>query len=185
MSSFWQIQRQVPTSVTTIHRCRPALLQCGWFQGNQMTMDLLGSSVQFSHSVVSDSLRLHEPQHPRPPTPSPTPRGLPKLTSVEWVMPPNHLIICRPLLFLPSIFPSIRVFSNESVLGIKWPKYWSFSFSISPSNEYSGLISFRTDQRHLFSHPINPLLFALYIFLWYILSLDILLYICLFSVSHC
>ena len=60
-------------------------------------------------------------------------------------MPPNHLILCRPLLLLPSIFPSIRVFSNESVLCVKWPKYWSFSFSISPSNEYSGLISFRMD----------------------------------------
>jgi len=64
--------------------------------------------------------------------------------SIESVMPSNHLILCRPLL-LPSIFPSIRVFSNESVLHIKWPKYWSFSFSISPSNEYSGLISFRMD----------------------------------------
>ena len=60
-------------------------------------------------------------------------------------MPPNHLILCCPLLLLPSIFPSIRVFSNESVLHLKWPKYWSFSFSISPSNEYSGLISFRMD----------------------------------------
>ena len=68
-----------------------------------------------------------------------------KLMSIESVMPSNHLILCRPLLFLPSIFPSIRVFSNESVLRIRWPKYWSFSFSISPSNEYSGLISFRMD----------------------------------------
>ena len=66
-----------------------------------------------------------------------------KLMSVESVMPSNHLILCRPLLLLPSIFPSIRVFSNESVLRIRWPKYWSFSFSISPLNEYSGLISFR------------------------------------------
>ena len=68
-----------------------------------------------------------------------------KLMSMESVMPSNHLILCHPLLFLPSIFPSIRVFSNESVLRIRWPKYWSFSFSISPSNEYSGLISFRID----------------------------------------
>ena len=68
-----------------------------------------------------------------------------KLMSVESVMPSNHLILCRPLLLLPSIFPSIRVFSKESVLCIRWPKYWSFSFSISPSNEYSGLISFRID----------------------------------------
>ena len=65
--------------------------------------------------------------------------------SIESVIPSNHLVLCHPLLLLPSIFPSIRVFSNESVLLIRWPKYWSFSFSISPSNEYSGLISFRID----------------------------------------
>ena len=70
--------------------------------------------------------------------------SLPKSMSSESVMPSNHLILCRPLL-LPSIFPSIRVFSNESALHIRWPKYWSFSFSISPSDEYSGLISFRMD----------------------------------------
>ena len=64
---------------------------------------------------------------------------------IELVMPSNHLILCHPLLLLPSIFPSIRVFSNESALHIKWPQYWSFSFNISPSNEYSGLISFRMD----------------------------------------
>ena len=68
-----------------------------------------------------------------------------KLMSIESVIPFTHLILCHPLLLLPSIFPSIRVFSNESVLSIRWPKYWSFSFSISPSNEYSGLISFRMD----------------------------------------
>ena len=68
-----------------------------------------------------------------------------KLTSIESVMPSNHLILCHPLFLPPSIFPSIRVFSNESVLCIRWPKYWSFSFSISPFSEYSGLISFRTD----------------------------------------
>ena len=72
-------------------------------------------------------------------------RSLFKLTSIKSVMPSNHLILCRPLLLLPSIFPSIRVFSNESVLHIRWPMYSSFSFSISPSNEYSGLISFRMD----------------------------------------
>ena len=69
--------------------------------------------------------------------------------SIELVVPSNHLILCHPLLFLPSIFPGIRVFSNESVLCIKWPKYWSFSFSISPSNEYSGLTSFRMDWLNL------------------------------------
>ena len=72
-------------------------------------------------------------------------RSLLKSVSIGSVMPSNHLILCRPLLLLPSICPSIRVFSNESVLHIRWPKYWSFSFSISPSNEYSGLISFRMD----------------------------------------
>ena len=72
-------------------------------------------------------------------------RSLPKLMSIESVMPSNHLILCHPLLLPPSIFPSIRVFSNESVFHIRWPKYWSFSFSISPSNEYSVLISFRID----------------------------------------
>ena len=70
-------------------------------------------------------------------------QSLLKLKSIESVMPSNHLILCRPLLLLPSIFPSIRVFSNESALHIRWPKYWSFSFSISPFNEYSGMISFR------------------------------------------
>ena len=72
-----------------------------------------------------------------------------KLMSIKSVMPSNHLILCYPLLPLPSIFPSIRVFSSESVFRFKWPKYWSFSFSISPSNEYSGLISFRIDWFHL------------------------------------
>ena len=72
-------------------------------------------------------------------------RSLPKLTSTELVMPSNHLMLCCPLLLLPSIFPNIRVFSNESALHITWPKYWSFSFSISPSNERPGLISFRID----------------------------------------
>ena len=71
------------------------------------------------------------------------PPSLPKLMSIESVMPSNHLILCHPLLLLPSIFPNIRVFSNQSALCIKWPKYWRFSFNISPSNEYSGLISFR------------------------------------------
>ena len=74
-----------------------------------------------------------------------------KLTSIESVMPSSHLILCRPLLLLPPIPPSIRVFSNELILHMRWPKYWSFSFSISPSNEYSGLISFRMDWLDLFA----------------------------------
>ena len=104
---------------------------------------VLISSVQFSCSVVSDSLRPHGPQHARPPITNS--QSLPKFISIESVMPSNHLILCHSFLLLPSIFPSIRVFSKESVLRIRWPKYWSFSFSISPSNEHSGLISFRKD----------------------------------------
>ena len=80
-------------------------------------------------------------------------RSLPKLISTESVMPSNHLILCRPLLRLPSIFPSIWVFSNESALRIRWPKYWSFCFNISPSNEYPGLISFRMDWLDLLVVP--------------------------------
>ena len=105
-------------------------------------MQIQFSSVQFSCSVMSDSA-----------TPWTAARqaslsitsswSLLKFMSIESVMPSNHFILCHPLLLLPSIFPSIRVFSNESILHIRWPKYWSFSFSISPSNEYSRLISFR------------------------------------------
>ena len=99
---------------------------------------------------MSDSLRPHELQQARPPCPSPIPRVYSN-TSVESVMPSSHLILCRPLLLLPSIFPSIKVFSNESALHIRWPKYWSFSFNISPSSEHSELISFRMDWLNLFA----------------------------------
>ena len=91
---------------------------------------------------MSDSLRPHGLKHARLPCSSPTPRVC-SLMSTESVMPSNHLVLCHPLLFLHSLFPSIRVFSNETVLYIRWPKYWSFSFSKNPSNEYSELISFR------------------------------------------
>ena len=102
------------------------------------------SSVQFSHCHVQlfatpwtiahqASLSITNSQ------------SLPKLMSIELMMPSNHLILCRSLFLLPSIFPNIRVFSNESVLCIRWPKYWSFSFNISPSNEHPGLISFTVD----------------------------------------
>ena len=102
------------------------------------------SSVQFSHSVVSDSLQPHRLQHTRLPCPSPTPGVCSNLCPLsQWCHPTISSSVI--LLFLHSIFPSIRVFSDESVLHIKWPKYWSFSFNISPSNEYSGLISFRVD----------------------------------------
>ena len=93
---------------------------------------------------MSDSLRPHGLQHGLQASLSITnSRSLLRLMSIESVMPSNHLILCYPLLLPPPIFPSIRVFSNESVLCLRWPKYWSFSVSISPSNEYSGLISFR------------------------------------------
>ena len=102
------------------------------------------SSVQFSRSVVSDSLQPHEPQHARPPCPSPTPGVHPNPCPSSWWC---HLAISsslHSLLLLPSIFPNIRVSSNESALCIRWPKYWNFSFNISPSNEHPGLI-FRMD----------------------------------------
>ena len=113
------------------------------------------ASVQFSHSVMSDSVWSHggslgavECQASLFITNS---WSLLKLMSIELVMTSNYLILCHPLLLPPSIFPIIRVFSNESVLRIRWPKYWSFSFSISPSNEYSGLIPFRMDWLDLFA----------------------------------
>ena len=99
------------------------------------------NSVKFSHSLMSNSLWPHGLQDPGFPVHHQLPQ-LTKFTSIQSVMPSNHLILCRPLLLLPSIFPSIRVFSNELAL-YSWPEYWSFSFSISPSNEYSGLISLR------------------------------------------
>ena len=101
----------------------------------------------FSCSVMSNSLQPHGLQHARLPchSLSPVSWSLLKLMFIELAMPSNHIILCHPLLLLPSILPSIRVFSNELALHIKWPKYWSFSFSISSSNEYSGLISFRID----------------------------------------
>ena len=92
---------------------------------------------------MSDSLRPHESQHARPPCT--ISRSSLKLTSIESVMPSSHLILCHPLLLLPPIPPSIRVFSNESALRMGWPKYWTLSFSIIPSKEHPGLISFRMD----------------------------------------
>ena len=101
-------------------------------------------SVQFSHSVVFNSLRPHELQHARPPCLSPTPRvHSNSRASTRWCRP--VISSCRPLLLLPPIPPSIRVFSNESTLHMRWPRYWSFSFSIIPSKEHPGLISFRMD----------------------------------------
>ena len=98
---------------------------------------------QFSRSVMSDSLQPPWTATCQASLPITNSQSLLKLMSIKLVMPSNHLILCHSCLLLPSIFPSIRVFSNESVLHIRWPKYWSFSFSISTSNEYSRLISFR------------------------------------------
>ena len=111
---------------------------------------------QFSCSVVSDSLWPHGLHHARLPLPCPPPTpGAYSNSCPSSLIPSNHLVLCHPLL-LPSIFPSIRVFSNESVLFIRWLKYWSFSFTISPSKEYSGLISFRIDWFDLAVQESSP-----------------------------
>ena len=113
------------------------------YQQLQMNKNYI-SSLLFSCSVMFDSLRPHGLQHTR--LHCPLAPSLLKFMSIESVMPFNHLIVCHPLLLLPSIFPSIDVFSSESALHIMCSEYWSFSFSISPSSEYSGLVSFRNDQ---------------------------------------
>ena len=102
------------------------------------------TTVHFSYSVVCDFVTAWTAAR-RASLPITNSQSLLKLLSIESVMPSNHLILCCPVLLLPSVFPSIRVFSSESVLHIRWPKYWHFSFSISPSNEHPGLISFRMD----------------------------------------
>ena len=104
---------------------------------------------------MSSSLPPHGLQHTRPPCPSPTPGACSNSCPLSQLMPSNHLILRYPLLLLPSIFPSIKVFSYESVFHIRWPKYWSFSFSISPFNEYSGLISFSMDWLHLLAVQVT------------------------------
>ena len=106
------------------------------------------NSVQFS-SVTQSCLTLCDPMNRS--TPSPTPGVYSNSTPIESVMPPSHLILCRPLLLLPPIPPRIRVFSNESTLRMRWPKFWSFGFSISPSSEHPGLISFRMGWLDLFA----------------------------------
>ena len=108
-----------------------------------ISLNIFRYSVQFSRSVVSHSLGPHEA--PQASLSITNTRSLLKLMPIKSVMPSSHLTLCHPLLLLPPIPPSIRVFSNESTLRMRWPKYWSFSFSISPSNEHSGLISFRKD----------------------------------------
>ena len=123
-----------------------------WSLNRWLTLlTIVNNSVQFSRSVVSNSLQPHEPQHARPPCPSPTPWSLLKLMSIESVMPSSHFMLCHPFLLLPSIFPSITIFSNELILWIRWLKYWSISFSIISSKEHPGLISFRMDWLDLLS----------------------------------
>ena len=133
---IWYLIHNLPFSC--LHRNQ---IQQNWTVSQYIRHSLLLLSL----SVTSDSLQPHELQHATLPCPSLSPE-FPQ-THVHRVSDAiQHLILCRPLLLPPSIFPSIRVFSNESVLRIRWPKYWSFRFSISPSNEYSGLISFRMDR---------------------------------------
>ena len=115
-----------------------------WFETGHL-LSISGGSVQFSHSVMSDSLQPHELQHSQASLSITNSWSSLRFMSIESVMPSSHLILCHPLLPLLSIFPGIGVFSSELALRIRWPKYWSFSFNISPSNEYSGLISFRMD----------------------------------------
>ena len=125
----------------------PSQLVSAAFSVKILNLNLTGASLnshsQFSHSVMSDSLRPHRLHYARPPCPTSAPRAYSNSCPLSWWCHPT--ISSSVILLPPSIIPSIRVFSNESVLRIRWPKYWSFSFSISPSNEHSGLISFRMD----------------------------------------
>ena len=142
LGCHFQIQGIFPTQASN-----PCLLcwQAEFFFNHWATREALTwGSVQFSCSVGYDSLRPHGLQHTRPPCPSWPPRACSNSCPLSrWCHP--TISSCHPLLLLPSFFPSIRIFSNESVLPIRWPKYWNFSFSISLSNEYSGLISFRIE----------------------------------------
>ena len=136
-SSVSWVAQLCPTLCDPMNRSTPGLpvylTECGPLEkgmANHFSLIALRTPWTAAHQA---SLSITNPRNP------------PKPMSIESVMPSNHLILCRPLLLLPSIFPSIRVFSNELALHIRWPKYWSFSFSISPSSEYPGLISFRMD----------------------------------------
>ena len=146
-------------------------------------------SLQSLESLSSIQLLIHVQFFATPRTaahqtslPITNSRSLLKLMSVQLVMPSNYLILCHPLLLPPSIFPSIRVFSNESVVCIRWPKYWSFSFSISPSNEYSGLISFRMDWLDLL--PVQGTLKSL-LSLVKLLGIEKMFSFCLNSINSC
>ena len=138
--SFWPRDQNCISYVSCIGR---QFFTASTTQDNNVHFYLLCSAVQFSHSVVSDSLRSHGLQQARLPCLSPTRGAFPNSSPLSWwCHPTNLLILCYPLLFLTSIFPSIRVFSNDSVFCIRWPKYWRFSFSIRPSSEYYLLSNF-------------------------------------------
>ena len=136
---FLFLEGKIPASVTFLELQRADSNNCS------------SREEQPRNHLRQDSLRPRGLQHVRPPCPTPTPRACSNSCPLSSVMPSNHLILCCPLFLLPSIFPNFRVFSNESVLHIRWPKYGSFSFSISPSSEYSGLISLRMDWLDLFA----------------------------------
>ena len=156
-SEKWKWSCSVMSNSQQPHELQPTRLLRPWdfFQARVLECVAIAFSdcllsVQFRRSVVWP----HESQHARPPCPSPIPGVYSNpCPSSRWCHPPNHLILCRPLLLLPPIPPSIRVFSNESALCMRWPKYWSFSFSISPSNDHPGLISFRDG---LVRSPCSP-----------------------------
>ena len=158
------------TSLPQLWGCKIAYIQNVW--------DDHFIQFQFSHSVVSDSVTPWTAAHQASLSLTSS-WSLLKLMPIEFMMPSNHLILCHPLLLLPSIFPSIGVFSNESVLHIRWQKYWSFSFSISPSSEYSGLISFSMDwlfncEKDLSWKKVQLLdLGYMYTYGWFMLRFDI------------
>ena len=163
---------------------------------------LSSHSVQFSRSFVTDSLRLHGPAHQTFLSITNS-RSLLKLMSIVSVIPSNQLILCRPLLLLPSIFPIIRVFSNESVLCIRWSKYWSFSLSTSPSNEYiqdwfslglTGWVSLATTIMNIYSLCVMPFFFSAQFLLFFFVNnssffffqncISLFLLVFLFSVAN-
>ena len=140
-SSIYDLELEYYFESVCTHMCNSFKLSVN----RRKVLSLIFNSVQFSCSVVSDSLWPHGLQPARPPCPSPTPGVYSNSYALSWWCYPTCCILRRPLFLLPSIFPNNRVFSNESVLCIRWTKYWSFNFSISLSNEYLGLISFRMD----------------------------------------
>ena len=141
----WELRIQGTDHILWMYQIIPFVVQRSCVCTKKKSLVWWRNLGQFSRSVVSDSLRPHELQHARPPCPITNSRSSLRLMPIESVMPSSHLILCHPLLLLDPVPPSIRVFSNESTLRMRWPKYWSFSFSIIPSKEIPGLISVRMD----------------------------------------